>query len=196
MNRILLIRHGSTDLMGRVLYGRMPGVHLSAKGLREADQLAEKLQLEYKLRAVVSSPMDRALETARPVAESQLCELGVDERLTEIDVGDWMGKSFDELAGDEEWAQFNRHRSTIWAPGGESMMQVQTRGWQAIADCAQGDGGTTAFVTHGDVIRCLILLVLGVSIDHIHRVEISPASVTEIEIGHSYPVIRRMNYVY
>src|SRR5579884_831390 len=119
MTRILLIRHANTELMGRVLYGRMPGVHLDAEGEQQAKRLAEGLSRDYPLDAIISSPMERALETARPAAQAQRNEIRIDEKLTEIDVGGWTGLSFEQLADDRAWADFNRRRSLCWPPGGE-----------------------------------------------------------------------------
>ena len=197
MTRILLIRHGSADLIGRVLYGRLPGIHLNAEGEEQARRLATGLSRDYAVDVLVSSPLERALETARPIAAACEREIRVDEAISEIDVGRWLGRSFEELARDPEWKDFNRHRSLVWPPGGESMMEVQTRAWRCVRKyISEQRPKVAAFVTHGDVIRCLILLVLGMSIDDIHRLEISPGSLTEIALEAHYPVLRRMNYSY
>ena len=197
MTRILLIRHGSTDLIGRVLYGRMPGVHLNAEGEEQARKLATGLSRDYPIDLLISSPLERALETARPIAQEIGREIQVDEKISEIDVGNWLGQSFEELATNPEWKGFNRQRSLSWAPGGETMMEVQNRAWRCVSKyISEEKSEVIAFVTHGDVIRCLLLLVLGISIDHIHRLEVSPGSVTEVVISDGHPVLRRLNYSY
>lgn len=197
MIRILLIRHGTTDLLGRVLYGRMPAVYLNAEGLRQAERLAEALSARYKIAGVLSSPLERARQTAQPIADCNDLDIDIDDRITEVDVGLWMGKSFEELNQLAEWKTYNRNRSTNRPPGGESMMQVQVRAWQAIEKLTQCDSasGETAIavITHGDVIRCLLLLLLGMSIDHIHRLEIAPASVSEVLLDPYGPVIGSVN---
>ncbi|HTU45029.1 MAG TPA: histidine phosphatase family protein [Bryobacteraceae bacterium] len=197
MIRILLIRHGATDLLGRVLYGRMPGVHLNSAGVQQAQALAHGLRARYRLDGVISSPMDRALETARPIAEIHGLEVLPDEAFTEIDFGDWMGKPFSELHDVELWERYYRFRATTRPPGGESMMDVQSRAWDGIARIldrhAHAQEPTVAVVTHGDVIRALLLLVLGMSIDHIQRIEAAPASVSEILIRRSDLRVRTMN---
>src|ERR1700758_3193787 len=132
MIRFLLIRHGNTDLSGRVLYGRMPGVHLNEQGRKQARALAQTIKKKYILSEVVSSPLERALETAQPIAEAQNVALTIDEGIGEIDFGLWMGKSFEELGDREDWRTYNRWRATHWPPGGESMMDVQARAWRSI----------------------------------------------------------------
>ncbi len=198
MIRILLIRHGSTDLLGRVLYGRMPGVYLSGEGVRQANRLSEAISAQYTLDAVLSSPLERALDTARPLAEAQGKTLVIDEGITEIDFGTWVGKSFEELSLLGDWNSYNRLRSIHWPPDGESLMEVQARAWRTIERCIRQyeTGATVAMVTHGDVIRCLLVLVLGMAIDHIHRIEIAPGSVSEIVVGEHEPLARRVNHIF
>ena|ERR1700761_1900271 len=197
MIRILLIRHGATDLLGRVLYGRMPGVHLNSVGLSQAQALAQALQSRHRLADVISSPLDRALETARPIAEAQGLAVSLDDAFTEIDFGSWMGKPFSELHDLELWKRYYRFRATTRPPGGESMMDVQSRAWEGVARILDRHSRThetsVAVITHGDVIRALLLLVLGMSIDHIQRIEAAPASVSEILIDRSELRVRTIN---
>jgi broad specificity phosphatase PhoE len=197
MIRILLIRHAVTDLTGRVLYGRMPGVHISAAGAAQAQGMARAIQARYGLAEVISSPMDRALETARPLAGAQGVPISIDERLNELDFGDWMGKEFVELQELAAWKRYYKLRATTRPPCGESMMDVQSRAWGAIASAMerhpQSGETSIAMVTHGDVVRALLLLVLGMSIDHIHRIEAAPASVSEIVVQGADLRVRTMN---
>ncbi len=198
MIRILLIRHGSNDLLGRVLYGRMPGISLNAPGLEQAELLAKALQRHYQVTTVISSPLERAVETAAPIASITGAPLKIDEGLTEVDYGEWIGKSFAELGELEHWHAFNRFRSIRWPPGGESMMQVQARAWQSIerAVVEHRSGSTIAMVTHGDVIRSALVLLLGMPLDHIHRLEIAPTSTSEIVIEGHAPVVKRINQIF
>jgi broad specificity phosphatase PhoE len=77
-----LLRHGQVDNPRRVLYGRMPGFHLSAEGLLMAKVVARHLAAR-DITAVFSSPLERALETAEPVAEQFGLPVVIDDRLTE-----------------------------------------------------------------------------------------------------------------
>jgi probable phosphoglycerate mutase len=197
MIRILLIRHATNDLMGRVLYGRMPGVLLNTEGLNQAERMARSLRSRFQLDAVFSGPLERAMQTANALAEANECAVTVDQGLTEIDFGSWGGLSFESLREDNNWRKFNQQRSTKWAPGGESMMEVQARAWtsmERIVATSAGDA-TVAAVTHGDVIRCLLMLLLGMPIDHIGRLEVAPSSVSEIQVGGDEPLIKNMNQI-
>jgi broad specificity phosphatase PhoE len=194
MTRILLIRHGSTDLLGRVLYGRMPGVHLNAQGCRQARETGEALKARYKIDAVVSSPLERATETAQFIAGPQNVSVSTEEGLNELDCGTWVGQAFSDLKDSEEWRQYNRHRSTKRPPGGESLMEAQARGWRSLENiCTGHQNATIAVITHGDIIRGLLLLLLGMPLDHILRLEIEPASVSEIAVDGGNVLVRSIN---
>lgn len=200
MIRILLIRHAETELLGRVLYGRMPGVHLSSEGIRQAHALARGLHERFSIDNVISSPLERARHTAEQIAEPRSLPVAIDDDLTEIDYGSWMGKPFSELHDSPQWRRFNQLRSITSPPGGEFMLQIQIRAWRSLNRILErnrgSDKATVAVVTHGDVIRALLLLLLGLPIDHIHRLEISPASVSEVLLGGYVPVVASMNQIF
>jgi broad specificity phosphatase PhoE len=200
MVRFLLIRHGTTDLLGRVLYGRMPGVHLNAEGCKQSQLLGDALKKRYRITAVISSPLERTLETARYVAAAHSLEPATEEGLIEIDFGSWTGKSFSELAALEEWGIYNRFRSMTGTPGGELMMQVQARAWAAVEKIAERhqseENATIAIVTHGDVVRALLVFLLAMPLDYIHRIEVAPASVSEVVLETGNPRVLSMNQVF
>lgn len=194
MTRILLIRHGSTDLLGRVLYGRLPGVHLNEEGCRQAKETGQALKTRYKIDAVVSSPLERATETAHFIADPQNVRVSTEEGLNELEFGEWVGKPFSELKDLEQWRQFNRHRSTACAPGGESLGEAQARAWKSLDGVrARHQDATVAAITHGDIIRGLLMLLLGMPLDNILRLEIAPASVSEIMFGGGDPLVYSIN---
>ncbi len=197
MIRILLIRHGTTDLLGKMLYGRMPGIALNSDGLRQAERLAEVLNARYGIAEVLSSPLDRARQTAQPIASRCGLAVDIEEGITEIDFGLWTGKTFEELSRLPDWKAYNHNRSICQTPGGESMMHVQARAWRALNSLARRhstlEESTAAVISHGDVIRCILLLLLGMSIDHIARIEIAPGSVSEIVLGQHGPVVHSLN---
>src|SRR4051812_12054483 len=108
---VYLVRHAVHDRVDRVLCGRMPGVHLSAAGRDQAAWLAERLRRE-PVAAVRSSPRERAMETAAPIAEALGLPLAADEAFDELDVGSWAGMPFSDLAADNAWQRWNESRDT------------------------------------------------------------------------------------
>lgn len=183
----ILVRHGSHDRLGSVLCGRMAGVTLSAQGLAEAESLAECLSSQ-RLTSVLSSPLERAIETATPIAERQNLPLTVEPALNELDLGTWSGKRFAELHGDPAWDLWNRARShgrpTPGESPGESMAEAQLR-IAALLDRLRRahPGGTLALVSHGDIIKAALAHAMGLPLDFYGRFEISPASRSVVIAG-------------
>ncbi|MCL4402895.1 MAG: histidine phosphatase family protein, partial [Acidobacteria bacterium] len=100
-----------------------------------------------------------------------------------------------ELNDDPAWRAFNRFRSLVRAPGGEHMLEVQTRMITELERIrAAHPHGIVAVISHGDALRAAILHYLGMPLDFIHRIEISPASVTAVDVSDGAPRLRCLNW--
>jgi broad specificity phosphatase PhoE len=178
MTFFYLVRHAHHDLLGRVLVGRTPGIGLSARGLGEAAALADTLA-PLLLDRVLSSAQQRAWQTALPLAERRGLEVESASDLNEIDFGEWTGQTFADLAGDPRWQHFNEHRAGATSPGGESMDALEQRIVCFVARlAAEAPDARLALVSHGDVIRTLLLHAIGLSLDKIHMIDVAPSSVS------------------
>jgi broad specificity phosphatase PhoE len=181
---ILLIRHAAHGHLGHTLSGRLPGIGLSAEGRAQAARLAQRLA-QVPMAALHASPVQRAEETAQAIAASHP-GLAVEAQaaLDEIDFGEWTGRSFAALASDPGWHAWNRERAVAMPPGGESMAAAQHRAWDhLLATAAAHPGESVAMVTHCDIIRALIVRILDLPLDAIHRFDIDPASLTRVAAG-------------
>lgn len=182
MTTFYFIRHGMTDLVGHTMPGRMPGVHLNAAGRGEAERLADAMARE-PIQRIYSSPLERARETAAPLAVRLGLEVHISELLNEVDVGDWTGKTIKELEPVELWRQWNQFRSAVRIPNGETMLEVQTRMLGAISSARREfPHGAVALVSHGDPLRATLAHFLGMPLDMLLRLEISPASVSVVHL--------------
>ena len=191
---ILLIRHGHTAAIGRRLVGRTPGVHLTAEGRAQADWLAALLH-SLPITLIVSSPLERAIETAEPLARARGLTTTADEGLIEVDFGEWTGLTFHDLARRPDWQAFNARRTAADVPGGERAPAVQARIVSTLERLGPRIRGTTiAAVSHADVIRAAVLHYAGAPLDMVHRIEISPASVTAVAFGAEGPRLRYVNH--
>jgi probable phosphoglycerate mutase len=183
MTTILLIRHGMTDEVGRRLSGRLPGVLLNEKGRRQAADLAGALR-HLDAAAIYVSPLERAVETATPLALALGLELRMSQRLLDVDVGEWEGLTLAELAAVPGWAAFNRLRSHIAAPKGEHMLDIQRRMVAELEEIRTTYPDQTVVVfSHGDVIRVTLAHYLGIPLDLFLRLDVSPASVSAVQLG-------------
>jgi probable phosphoglycerate mutase len=190
---ILLIRHATTDAVGRRLVGRMAGVSLNEEGRREAERLARRLA-HSRLDAVYSSPIERARETAEPLARAGGLAVRVREAFTEFDFGEWSGATFEALAATPGWDTFNGYRAGARPPGGETSLEVMARVVGELERLALEHGdGRIAVVSHGDPIKLPLAHYLGVPVEIAHRIEISPASVSVLELSRSHARLLRLN---
>ena len=180
MTTFLLIRHALCDPVGRSIAGRTPGVHLNDAGRRQATALARRLG-GLSIAAIRSSPLERAMETAQPLAGALGLPVDQDTGLTEVDFGEWTGRTLPELDSLPEWRDFNQRRSSAKIPGGETMADVVSRSLatlEMIRGSPELRGRLVALVSHGDVLRSLVAHCIGMDLDAIHRIEIAPASVS------------------
>ncbi len=177
---VFLVRHGITDAVGRHLVSRTPGIHLTSDGRVQADRVRDRLA-SRRLDAIYSSPIERALETAAPLAAERCLPVTIVEGLIEVDFGEWTGMSFADLSARNDWRRFNDARATAAVPGGECAADVQRRVIATLADLHRlHRGGSIAAVSHADVIRSAVLHIAGTSLDCWYRFEISPGSITTI----------------
>lgn len=189
MTRLLLIRHGDTDVAGRVLTGRSPGVHLNERGRRQAAELDRRL-VAVAIDAVWASPLERARETATPVADARGLAVETVAELQEVAQGDWQGRSVQDLAPVNAWQHYNAFRSLYGIPGGESLAEVQLRMLRVLQRAwAEFPDGCVAAVSHGDPIRGLLVHLLGMPLDLAARLEVSPASVSIVHWAGEAPLV-------
>jgi broad specificity phosphatase PhoE len=192
--RIVLIRHAHTAAVGQRLVGRLPGVCLSDVGREQLPWLRDTVA-RWHPEAVYTSPLQRARETADAIASSGALPVRADDRLTEMDFGEWTGRAFVDLDALPQWQQFNTRRSEAQVPGGESARQMQERVVAALdAIVSAHHGRTIAAVSHADVIRAAILHYVGASLDCVHRVTIDPASVSVVALTKAGPRILLLNW--
>jgi broad specificity phosphatase PhoE len=182
MTTFFLIRHASCSGLGRTLWGRTPGICLNEKGKMQAQRLTDRFD-GITLQSIYSSPLERAVETAETIARTMKLEVRKNPAFDEIHFGDWTGKAFDALSGDEHWRQFNNQRSTTTIPGGESFLQVQSRVVTELNELSRQHGSArVAVVSHADVIKAAVGYFTATPIDLLQRIEISPCSVSVLAL--------------
>jgi broad specificity phosphatase PhoE len=195
MPRLLLVRHGSHDLLGRELVGRRPGVHLSDKGRAEAEALAQRLA-SMRIAELYSSPRERAIETAEPICRRLRLAMQMEPALDEMDFGDWTGRTLDSLNSEPVWRRFNRDRALTRIPGGETMAEVAARMARFMdgLTATYADPETAvALVGHGDPIRAAIAHAIGLPLDFMLRFDIAPASLSILRTSEHGIVLERLN---
>lgn len=197
---VILLRHGrSTSNTAGILAGRSEGVDLDDKGREQAAGLIDRIG-DLPIRAVVTSPLLRCRRTVEPLAESLCLEPVVDERIAEVDYGEWTGRKIGDLAKEALWRVVQAHPSAAVFPGGEGLAQVQARAVAAVREhdkrLADEHGGDALWVacTHGDVIKSVIADAYGIHLDGFQRVTADPGSVSVVSYTPLRPFVLHVNH--
>jgi probable phosphoglycerate mutase len=193
MATFYLIRHAHNDYVDKAIAGWTPGVSLNAEGREQAGRLAWKL-LGCGITRLYSSPLERALQTAGPIAEALGLKVEVRDALGEIRFGEWTGKRLEDLDRDPRWRLFHQYRSGTRPPGGETMLEAQVR-ISGELEClrARYPEETMAVVSHSDIIRAALVHYLGMPIDLCHRLTLDPACFSIVALEPVGPRILALN---
>lgn len=198
MTTILLLRHGETAYVasGR-LSGRMPGVPLNDKGRQEAARIAEALR-DAPIKAIYSSPIQRAVETAEPLAQALGLPVQIREGLIETHAGDWSGRTLKQVTRFKLWKVCQEQPSQFQFPGGETFVDTQQRIVQELDALAKehDEKDIIACFSHGDPIKLAIAYYLSMPLDSFQRVGIDTGSMTILRLGNSRPHLGPINHMF
>ena len=190
----LLVRHGLTPTTGKILPGRAAGLHLADAGRAQAQAAADRIAALARVDAVYSSPLERARETAAPIAKATGLKVHADKGLLECDFGEWTGVELKKLMKLPEWGTVLRAPSTFRFPGGESFTEMQVRMVSTIDRLRIAHkGGIVVCVSHADTIKAAVAHAMGTHIDLFQRIVISPCSITAIAYSPGGPVVLTVN---
>jgi len=191
---VLLVRHAVTPTTGKVLPGRATGLHLSDEGRRQAEAVAKRLAALPGIAAVYSSPLERARETAMPIARVRGLALRIERGLLELDVGSWTGSRLDRVSKRPEWTTVQRYPSGFRFPEGESFVEMQARVTATLAALVDRHrGGVVVAVSHADPIKAALAQALGMHLDLFQRLAVAPGSITTIAYGAVGPTVLGVN---
>ncbi|HQU26042.1 MAG TPA: histidine phosphatase family protein [Acidimicrobiales bacterium] len=191
----VLVRHGATSTTGQVLPGRAPGLHLSEAGRAQAEAAAAAIaRMRPRPRALYVSPLERAKETAAPIATALSLRAGVERGLNECDFGAWTGQRLTSLARRAEWRTVQHAPSSFRFPEGESFAEMQLRVWSTLERlAARHRGQSVVCVSHADPIKAAVTFALGVPLDLFQRTVVSPASLSVVTLSGAGPVVLCVN---
>ncbi|MEY3092517.1 MAG: hypothetical protein RIU67_1300 [Actinomycetota bacterium] len=191
---VLFVRHGQTPTTGKVLPGRASGLHLSDAGRQQAERAAERLKALKNVDAVYASPLERARETAAPIASALGLRTSIDKGLLECDFGDWTGAELKKLMKRPEWSTVQRAPSTFRFPNGESFTEMQTRMVSAVDRLrAKHPGGVVVCVSHADPIKAALAHAMGTHLDLFQRIVVSTCSVSAVAYSGGGPIVLTVN---
>ena len=170
-------------------------MHLASEGIAQAEAAAERIgALGRPPVAVYASPLERTMETAKPIARRLGLRVRTERGLLECDVGSWTGLSLRTLRRRREWRTVQGLPTAFRFPGGESFAEMQARVVETLDALAQRHAGQTfVAVSHADPIRAAVAATAGVPLDLFQRTVVSPCSVTALVRGEAVAQVLCVN---
>lgn len=194
MTVFYLVRHGDNDTVGRGISGRSDGIHLNERGRAQARAVAERL-VDASIGHIYTSPLDRTRETAAIIGARLELNVDILHEFTEIDFGQWTGKTFTELDSDTRWRRFNRVRSVTRIPDGEMLIEVQARMITAVERLRHAwPEARVVIVSHGDPIRATIAYYAGIPLDLMQNIHVDLGSVSTLAVDDHGARVRCLNH--
>lgn len=178
---VKLLRHGAHSDVGARLTGRGKDNGLTETGRLQALAAASALRSEPPS-AIYVSPRRRTRDTAEIIGNELGVPISISDALDEVDFGAWTGRTFEQLAADPAWTEWNAQRGTAPTPGGETQSAAQARALAFLFEVAAEHQGSALLVTHCDIIRSLVCWAERRSLNEIHAISCEPGSLLEIEL--------------
>ena len=198
MTHLIITRHGYSEYNKTRMYTGQTDVALTDLGLRQAEKTAEYVAETYKIDAIYSSDLRRAMSTAIPLSEKLGIPVIKEPLIKEIYGGLWENKlmpEIDKLYHDD----YQLYKTTVGlarCTGGESLAELQTRALEGMKKIAEANIGKTVFVaTHGGVLLTLASAWMGLPLARMH--ETPPAtnsSITEVEYENGEFIIKKYSF--
>jgi broad specificity phosphatase PhoE len=195
--RLILVRHGETLANRAMRYIGSRDDALTEQGRAQAERIAESLS-SLPLAAVYSSPRQRTHQTALPIAARHQKEVRMLDDLRESDFGSWEGLSRAEVMErskqDAELLLAWERDTALAPPEGESLDAMYRRVFAALAHLSGvHPGQTLVLVSHVGPIKALLCAALGAPLSTGRRIFLDPATISVVDWGRPYPVIRLVN---
>jgi probable phosphoglycerate mutase len=195
MSTLLLIRHGENEYTKKgKLAGHLPNVHLNERGQQQAQALGEAFK-DVPITAIYSSPLERAIETATPIATARGLQVQTEARLIETNVGKWQGRSLAALRLTKNWKVVQNAPSRAQFPEGETFYECQTRIVATLDSILKKHKpkDIIACVFHADPIKLAVAYYLGMPLDHFQRLGCDTGSVSALFIGEMGANLMKLN---
>ena len=187
---LILMRHGETVWNKERRVMGNADIPLNADGTAQSGRAAELLA-RFAIDRILSSPLERARQTAAIVSAKIGVDFETDTDLEEVHFGDWQGKTYGEIVADPRYRGFLDDPVGTPTPGGETIGDVQARGLRVLQRLQPGSRALV--VSHGDVIRTLISRFLAVPLREFRRIRVDNCGLTAVSIADGWPEVKFIN---
>jgi probable phosphomutase (TIGR03848 family) len=185
--KIVLLRHAhSTANNSGILAGQIAGISLSKDGVRQAENLVERIG-KSSFDSIRVSPLQRCEETINPWISSRfsrgLENYLLDDGLIEMNYGLWSGRKLSSLRREPLWKLIQATPSKVKFPEGERFTAMQRRALTSVQEAVSSKkNGTHLLVSHGDVIKAIIAGLINLKLDNFQSLVIDPASISILDV--------------
>ena len=194
MLRLYFMRHGETVWNTERRYQGMTDSELSEEGLRQAECAAKRFK-NIKIDKIYASPLKRAMKTAEKIAAEKGLEIISEDDFREIHFGEWEGKTVPELTEKygESYTNFIREPHKYGFPGEGSVENVINRIKPGIDRLIAEDEGNVLIVSHGGIIRLMIMYIMGLDSSWFTKMWINNTGVSIVEIKNDRRLLLTLN---
>lgn len=181
--RVILLRHGQTDMSAAQQYAGLRDAPLTAEGKRQVEAAAAELGRREEIDVIVTSPLSRCVATAEALAARTGATVTVDKGLIECDFGDYEGLTFAQAQDrDPEGHRAWLNDPSVTPPGGESLADVYARVERTVGEIVDKHAGkTVALVSHVNPIKAILASALGAGEGMFPRLFLDLASVSVVD---------------
>ena len=194
MLRLYFMRHGETVWNTERRYQGMTDIELSEEGLRQAECAAKRFK-NIKIDKIYTSPLKRAMKTAEKIAAEKGLEIISEDDFREIHFGEWEGKTVPELTEKygESYTNFIREPHKYGFPGEGSVENVINRIKPGIDRLIAEEKGNVLIVSHGGIIRLMIMYIMGLDSSWFTKMWINNTGVSIVEIKNDRRLLLTLN---
>lgn len=179
MTTFIVLRHAQSTANERgLLAGQLPGIHLSATGVDESEAIKETLA-KVTIDRVISSPLERCLQTIEPLVAAKKMKIATDDRLIEMNYGKWSGKKLSFLSVRPLWRKIQSSPSDVTFPDGESFSNMASRVGSLLEELHRKyPKESILLVTHGDICKFIATYFLKLPLNDLQKFLVKPASLS------------------
>ncbi len=190
--KLILVRHGETKANAHGIYSGWTNYDLTSKGEAQIKKVAELLKDE-DIDIIYSSPLQRALTTAKAIAERLNKEIVTNEKMKEFNFGIFEGKTNKEISTQfkKEYENWTSDYINYRIPQGECLKDLYDRVNEFINDLKSSDK-TYLIVTHGGIIQAVITILLDIDLNKIWSFRIRPGCLVEIEWNDGIGILNKL----
>jgi broad specificity phosphatase PhoE len=195
--KVILVRHGQTEWNKRDIFRGRKDIPLDESGKRQALLTAKSLaQMDLSVKAIYTSPLQRAVETAKNIATIFGLDVIARNELIEFDYGQWEGRSVDEVKKEfpQMYSYWLNNPAQLIIPGAETLEQVRKRVNDGIKTILRESQGDTVIVGHKLTNKIIIGCLMGWNQDHYWKIEQDLAAINIIEVEGGNSVVQMLNH--